>query len=185
MMVELAPPVGSNASWSSRWARCGCARTSTPCSKRVLRRLFSISHPIAALQSRHDPIRSVARPLQVAAIYDAVHRPVSQHVLWLDLDTWFQRALDSHFWGWLCAFDVATIRRKGYYPDTGITYYQSSSRTQLLLQDARDAYTTSSNFHVSGPRPRWCNDIQVKYRACACLPACACACACLCLFTTA
>jgi len=99
--------------------------------------------------------------LKVAAIYDAVHRPVSQHVLWLDLDTWFQRALDSHFWGWLCAFDVATIRRKGYYPDTGITYYQSSSRTQLLLQDARDTYTTSSNFHVSGPRPRGCNDIQV------------------------
>ena len=57
---------------------------------------------------------------KVAAIVDAVRSLAAQHLIWIDLDAFLQRPLDSAFWRWTSRFAVATIgARTPHNPETG------------------------------------------------------------------
>ena len=99
---------------------------------------------------------------KVAALYDAARNHPASRLLWLDLDTWFQRPLDVRFWSWCDRFDVATISRKMYWPDTGITYYAPSSSRLELLEAARSAYSlVPSRDGVLTAMAGGFNDVQI------------------------
>jgi len=96
---------------------------------------------------------------KVAALYDAARKHPRSRILWLDTDTWFQRSLDSRFMNWCNQFDVVTISRKRYWPDTGIAFYAPVSRRLQLLESARSAYSLSKRLN-STPTIGF-NDVQV------------------------
>eukprot|EP00966_Prymnesium_polylepis_P023714 545983-Prymnesium_polylepis.1 len=56
--------------------------------------------------------KDVATVYKVAAIHDAVTSRLARHIVWLDIDTFFQRDLDARFWRFVTKFDVVTIGRK-------------------------------------------------------------------------
>ena len=104
--------------------------------------------------------------LKVGALYDAVMRGPSSgsaSVLWLDMDCFFQRDLDAAFWQWTMRFDVATILRKAYGPDTGILWLRGTPRVRQLLEDARRLYSHAARTGVatSVAPARGVNDVQV------------------------
>ena len=100
--------------------------------------------------------------LKVAAMYDAVMRPIARrHVVWLDSDAYFQQELDDVFFRWMRHFDVATIWRNNgtTNPETGITAFTLTRETQHLVHETRSAY-----YHFDRPRYRnltGVNDVSV------------------------
>ena len=97
-----------------------------------------------------------------AALYDAALVNLDSRLLWLDLDTWFQRPLDARFWSWCDKFDVATIIRKRYYPETGIAFYAPTARRLHLLEAARAAYSITPHATIAAkPAAGGFNDVQV------------------------
>ena len=169
---EGQPPPLSNVIWvslaeSQPWA-ITLLETATRDGSRQLQEEYNASSKAGGLDclvwvefGRGGKLcKDVFTVLKVAALYDAVvQQPTSVHVLWLDFDTWFQRPLDSLFWGWLALYDFATIYRKRYWPDTGITYCKPNADIRLLLEDARQAYTGMLSRRE--PRPSGFNDVQV------------------------
>ena len=108
--------------------------------------------------------RDIVTVLKVGALYDAVMRSPFASILWLDMDCFFQRDLDAAFWQWTTRYDVATILRKAYGPDTGILWLRGTSpRVRQLLEDAKLLYSHAARTGVatSIAPARGVNDVQV------------------------
>mmetsp|Transcript_28527 Transcript_28527/g.69478 ORF Transcript_28527/g.69478 Transcript_28527/m.69478 type:complete len:420 (-) Transcript_28527:70-1329(-) len=94
---------------------------------------------------------------KVASIFDAVQARAAQYLIWVDLDTFFQRPLDSAFWRWTTKYSVVTIgARPPHNPETGIIFL-NVARTQELVWLARNAYSNTRYQALIGG----VNDVQV------------------------
>ncbi|KAL1511098.1 hypothetical protein AB1Y20_005920 [Prymnesium parvum] len=118
--------------------------------------------------------KDVATVYKVAAIRDAVASRLARHVVWLDVDTFFQRALDERFWSFVRQFDVVTIGRKalvdrkgvvvgGGAPDTGVVMFDTArNATQQFCACWEAGYTDQAIQSAAGG----VNDITL-FRHCA------------------
>ena len=92
---------------------------------------------------------------KVAAFYDAVTTTRAKRVLWMDSDSFFQRAPDARFFEWMGSYDVATIFRfwpqycpkdaarpwlSGCNPETGVVAFSVTPAARQLVEDMRNVY---------------------------------------------
>ena len=64
---------------------------------------------------------------KVAALADAYCRFVCDDIVWLDADAFLVRPDVSPMLEWMRSFDVVTIGRKHYYPETGVLFLNGRS----------------------------------------------------------
>ncbi len=72
--------------------------------------------------------------IKLAAMHDGLARFGT--ILWLDADAQLVHAPDAHFFDWTRNFDMCTISRINYFPDTGITLLRPTPCTFEFLDDA-------------------------------------------------
>ena len=160
--LDVAANWTKNVSWIdlARWQPWALQAVADGLPKDSVLQRASRRKSLECLVWNNGRCRDVMTVLKVGALYDAALRRSLESVLWLDIDCFFQKELDAAFWSWTLSFEVATIMRKAYGPDTGILYLRASSpRVQQLLEEARVLYSAAARTGVSPAGG--VNDIQV------------------------
>ena len=103
--------------------------------------------------------KDVVTVYKVAAIRDAVVSRIARHIVWLDIDTFFQRDLDARFWQFVTRFDIVSIGRKRYVdkkgmivggePDTGVTVFDTASEATHHFCDRWEAGYTNLTIQLA------------------------------------
>lgn len=130
-----------NVSELQAWVETFIEKTSHSQSK--LQRFYR-SHPhMCIVRPFVNVCHDIFTVYKVGAIVDAVTSHKFTYVIWLDADSYIRKPLDSLFFAFPAKYQISTIGRKQFYPETGITVFNTFKPTDYIEQ-LKSFYTRSS-----------------------------------------